>query len=277
MPNNTLSIKCHICESDIKRLFKAKILNKYIVSYFKCNQCGFIQTEEPYWLNEAYNNAISAIDVGIVQRNLRLSKLIGPILKKHFNYRARFIDYGGGYGLFVRLMRDYGFDFYRQDVCCRNIFAPIFDIKYLEKHNDFELVTAFEVFEHLVRPIGEISKMFEYSDSILFSTELQPMQNINNISDWQYFWPEAGQHISFYTKKSLEIISDTFNCYLYSNYKNLHLMTPRKLSSNPFHTKIIFKIVKRIIESIRNYFDRKGLDSLIQNDIKTVSRKIEEV
>jgi hypothetical protein len=50
----------------------------------------------------------------------------------------------GGYGMFVRLMRDGGFDFHREDPLCDNLFAQGFD---RQDDGTFELVTAFEVFE----------------------------------------------------------------------------------------------------------------------------------
>ena len=31
------------------------------------SECGFIQTEEPYWLNEAYAKALVAADIGVIK------------------------------------------------------------------------------------------------------------------------------------------------------------------------------------------------------------------
>jgi hypothetical protein len=55
------------------------------------------------------------LDTGIMQRNLYLSKITAFILLLFFDCRKKFLDYAGGYGVFVRLMRDYGFDFYWYD------------------------------------------------------------------------------------------------------------------------------------------------------------------
>ena len=43
-------------------------MDKYDVKYFLCGNCGFVFTEEPYWLNEAYKSAINISDTGIVTR-----------------------------------------------------------------------------------------------------------------------------------------------------------------------------------------------------------------
>ncbi len=50
--------------------------------------------------------------------------------------------------MFVRLMRDNGFDFYRSDRQCENLFAKGFEAS-LDVSPSYELLTAFEVFEHL--------------------------------------------------------------------------------------------------------------------------------
>ena len=71
------------------------------------------------------------------------------------------------------------------------------------------MVTAIEVFEHLVNPAAELDQMLRLSDTILFTTELQP-KNIDNLSDWHYFAPETGQHISLYHRESLAALATTF-------------------------------------------------------------------
>jgi 2-polyprenyl-3-methyl-5-hydroxy-6-metoxy-1,4-benzoquinol methylase len=148
-------MNCNICENKAEFLFKATVLLKYNVAYFKCTNCGFIRTENPYWLKEAYSDAISSLDIGLVERNFNLTQIAAPIIKCYFNYKSKFLDYAGGYGLFVRLMRDRGFDFYRQDIYCDNILARNFDITDLNSPSRFEMLTAFEVFEHLHDPLQE--------------------------------------------------------------------------------------------------------------------------
>ena len=118
-----MPLKCKVCESDSHHLAVAKVLCKYEVDYFKCSNCGFVQTEEPYWLEEAYSQPIASSDVGLAFRNLSFSQITQNLLFNFFNHQAQFLDYGGGYGLFVRLMRDAGFYFYWLDKFCQNIFS----------------------------------------------------------------------------------------------------------------------------------------------------------
>ena len=227
-----LTTGCKICHKMSRHLFQAEVLFKYQASYFKCDSCGFVQTEEPYWLEEAYMSSISSLDVGLVSRNLELSNETEGIIRKAFNCEKRFLDYAGGYGLLVRMMRDKGFDFYREERHCENIFAQNYDVKDGGINTDFDLVTAFEVFEHWVEPTLEIEKLFGYADSILFSTALIPA-NVAKAEDWWYFVPETGQHISFFSKKSIEVLAGKLNCHFYSNRADLHLLTKRNIE-DPF-------------------------------------------
>ena len=223
---------CKICQKMSRHLFQAEVLCTYQVSYFKCDSCGFVQTEDPFWLEEAYTSAISSLDVGLVTRNLELSIETDRVIRKTFNRNGRFVDYAGGYGLLVRMMRDKGFDFYREERHCANIFAQNYDVKDIGIDTGFDLLTAFEVFEHWVDPTLEIKKLFGYADSILFSTALIPAR-VAKAEDWWYFVPETGQHISFFSKKSIEILAEKLNCRFHSNRADLHLLTKRNIG-DPF-------------------------------------------
>lgn len=216
---------CKICNSERRKIFTKRILDKYDVSYYECSHCGFIQTEKPYWLKESYSNAITSTDVGLVHRNIMYSNVVENIIYGHFDKNAKFLDFAGGFGLFTRIMRDKGFDFYHEDRYCENLFAKYFDISDLsEKDRKFELVTAFEMMEHAENPFEELDYIFSMADNFLFSTELVSKQDVEN---WWYLGTEHGQHVSFYTKKSLEMIAEKYGKFYYPN-GNLHLITNKK-------------------------------------------------
>lgn len=265
-----MNTQCKICGSDTLPIFKAKVLQKYDVQYFQCNSCEFIQTENPYWIEEAYESAITSLDLGYVMRNLLYREFVSDVIRKLFNKNDRFIDFGGGYGLFVRMMRDLGFNFIRQDNYCENLFALHFDINDAEQKDNFGLLTCFEVFEHLVNPLEEVEKMLQYSQSVLFSTDLQPTSKITSASAWNYIAPEMGQHIAFYTKKSLSVIAEKHGLNLYSDGKNLHLLTNKKWNMN------LFKIISfkhRIKNKMKGrYFDSSH--SLLEKDVLYVKKMI---
>jgi cephalosporin hydroxylase/glycosyltransferase involved in cell wall biosynthesis/SAM-dependent methyltransferase len=256
---NAMPMKCKVCESDSHHFAQGKVMGKYDVDYFQCSNCGFVQTEEPYWLDEAYSQPIASSDVGLAFRNLSFSQITQNLLFNFFNHQARFLDYGGGYGLFVRLMRDAGFDFYWLDKFCQNIFAQGFEID-AATNNQFELVTAFEVFEHLVHPIDELENLLKTSRNILFSTELLPESNPKP-DEWWYYVLHEGQHVSLYTAKALSIIAAKFNLNFYSNGSSLHLLTEKELPDDLFQ-----QLAKGELAAVNKV-------SLLQNDfLKAVSK-----
>jgi glycosyltransferase involved in cell wall biosynthesis len=268
-------MKCHICTSTSNLFSKYQILGKYDITYYQCTECGFVQTESPYWLDDAYSEAIADSDIGLVYRNLNLSLLTERVISNHFDGDSSFLDYGGGYGLFVRLMRDKGFDFYWEDKFCQNIFARNF---ILDSSIKYELVTAFEVFEHLSDPLMEIEAMLQFSDSVLFSTELLPASNPRP-GEWWYYAPQTGQHISFYTYSSLQKIAERLGLKFYSDGSSNHLLSKRELTNDVFkslpHTaprkSLLFQDAAQLLTIDHNsQTERKSSQTSI-----SISKKIE--
>jgi hypothetical protein len=269
-------MKSKITGGQTKELFKAKVLGKYDVQYYQCVETGFIQTEEPFWLDEAYSSAIASLDLGLVMRNQNLCLQTKSIIEKNFNPDLKFLDFAGGYGLFTRMMRDKGLDFYHTDKYCDNLFAKYFDIDSEQSVSKFELTTAFEVFEHLSNPIEEINNILKFSDNLLFSTEILPVKTLVSAEDWWYFVPEIGQHISFYTIESLKYIARLHNFNFYSNGVNLHLFTKLNLNDN-----VIFKSSKESFwqRKVRKYYERLSnkkntRKSLLDHDINFIKQKL---
>ena len=224
-------MNCKVCSAKSENVFSAKILHKYDIDYYHCSNCGFLQTEEPYWLEESYNSAIGIEDTGLLKRNLTLAKITSVIIQSFFIKGGTFLDYAGGYGIFVRLMRDIGFDFYWSDPFAQNLLARGFDFN---EDENIELITAFECFEHFNNPINEIEKMFHISNNVLFSTRVfseKPPQP----DSWWYYSLNSGQHISFYSVNTLKFIADKYNLYLNSDNKSLHLLSKKKINNTYFN------------------------------------------
>src|SRR5580693_5189198 len=83
-------MQCKICQDAATPAFTAKILGKYDAIYFRCDSCGFMQTEEPHWLAESYASAINEIDIGPVNRAIISSKLIEGLILSTFDKAAKF-------------------------------------------------------------------------------------------------------------------------------------------------------------------------------------------
>ncbi|MBP6409487.1 MAG: class I SAM-dependent methyltransferase [Pseudarcicella sp.] len=252
---------CKVCNSKSEIIFDKIILNKYKSNYYKCTKCSFVQTDEPFWFEESYLSAITSLDIGLPQRNLDLKEDTRKIINSCFSEAKLFLDYAGGYGLFVRYMRDQGFDFYRQDDYCENLFAKHFDVLDTD-YKKFDVVTAFEVFEHFRNPIEEIEKVLKYSDTIIFSTELLPSNN-TDIENWWYITNETGQHIAFYSEKTMRFIAEKFNLKYYNKNNSLHIFTSKSLTT--LQLKFAFKKVRKYSLS---YFKGKfyGVNSKIKRN-----------
>jgi Methyltransferase domain len=199
---STAALHCRLCAGVLTKRFSLRLLGQQDVGYFACAKCGSLQTELPSWLEQAYGQNLSNLDTGAAQRNLKnmaACYTVARVLKL-----TRLVDVGGGDGLLCRLLRDYGLRCYVRDKYARPTYAQGFD------QPDFDapdMVSAFEVFEHLPQPALELEQFFAQTPQVvLISTELYNGQG----TDWPYLAPESGQHVFFYTKAALEHVAQRF-------------------------------------------------------------------
>lgn len=250
------------------------MLGKYPADYLQCKSCGFVQTSDPHWLNEAYSSAITSLDIGLLDRNIWLREQVTHIIDAFFPEAKIFLDYAGGYGAFTRMMRDRGFNFFRQDPYCENIFAKHFDLTDVNGHR-FDVLTAFEVFEHFADPMPELEKMLSFSRNIIFSTVLLPADK-KQIEDWWYIAEETGQHVAFYSEKTLEFMAAKHGLKYYTNHNNLHVFTSQCVTPEQ-----LLYAFNGVTEQIR----LKGLktkvinlsvkrESLLQKDFEWIKNKL---
>ena len=178
------------------------------VYYFLCGECGFCFAPEfADWSPEdfetkIYNSGYAEVDPDYAgkrpQANARL-------LLKLFGDRGRDIrhlDYGGGSGLLCSLLREANWHSVSYD--------PFVDGEMPgDAPGKFDLVTAYEVFEHVADPkrlASTVSVLLADDGVILFSTLLSdghiaPRQRLG----WWYASPRNG-HISLFSRKSLRIL-----------------------------------------------------------------------
>ncbi len=264
-------MNCPICQSKTSLAFKTLVLSKYEAEYQVCSQCGYLFTPNPYWLDEAYGDAIAATDTGLVKRNVSISAKLGCFLyfALYERGKGRYLDVAGGYGMLTRMMRDLGFNFFWQDKYCSNLLAQGFEFN--RNEGACNAVTAFEALEHVTNPVEFIqgSMVEAAADTIIFSTILYEGTPPDPTA-WWYYGFSTGQHIGFFQKRTLEIIGKKLGLHL-STTNKLHVLSKNKISAS------VFKIsTNSIFSRIASYWVMFVLKGKTESDrdklIKATSR-----
>lgn len=219
-------ILCRCCRKESPRYLWTGVLISLEVKYFECQFCGYVETEEPYWLDEAYSNVINFSDTGIMKRNSINAQKVLCTLSILGLLKGRVVDYAGGYGLLVRILRDYGIDALWSDSHCTNLVSRGFEYN----NESAGLITVFEAFEHFVDPGAELDRMLKIAPNILLSTEVisdpAPDQK-----DWWYYGKEHGQHIGFFRAKTLKKLAESRGMYFTTDDRSFHLITTKPVNA----------------------------------------------
>jgi len=110
--------------------------------------------------------------------------------------RIRILDYGGGSGLLAEQLRERGFR--------AETYDPFSEFDVMPEGR-FDLVTCFEVMEHVPRPretVAAMAGLLQDAGAILFSTLVQPPNFTQVGLGWWYAAPRNG-HISLYSTAAL--------------------------------------------------------------------------
>jgi SAM-dependent methyltransferase len=196
------------------------------VYYTRCSHCGFCFAPElATWPLEEfekwiYNQDYIAVDPDYLDSRPRAN---AARLQDIFGDRAktfRHLDYGGGNGLLSQLLRDANWQSTSYD--------PFVDRTLeLAQLGKFDLVTAYEVFEH-VPDVQSLMTTFRsllaHEGLVLFSTLLSD-GNIHEHQrlNWWYASPRNG-HISLFSKTSLEILASNNGLNFGSFSAGLHVL-----------------------------------------------------
>ncbi len=218
-------MNCPLCDAPMQPFGELRLLGKYDARYLRCTDCGYVRVEDPHWLEEAYATPLST-DTGRVTRNIELADRVGPLIDLCWPRAQRFLDYGGGDGLFVRLMRDRGYDFRWHDPYSAPVFAGV---PRADMDQTFDVATAFEVFEHAPDPVAFVSDLLARAPVLIFSTELVP-ETDNRPGEWHYYAPEDGQHISFLTNRGLQCLARKLGVDAASDGRWLHVLSHQRVS-----------------------------------------------
>lgn len=255
-----MSSECRVCHTNIASSFDVGTIFGNSVAYYECPNCQYVQTEQPYWLDDAYQSAINTCDTGIMMRNQANVNIVLATLKLLGARSGAVIDCAGGYGILVRMLRDVGVDALWSDPHCQNLLAGGFE----RRDETASLVTAFEAFEHFVDPVKEMEHLFDMAPNLLVSTVLMPRPTPSP-ADWWYYGLDHGQHIGFYRDISLQYLAKRFNKHLVSDGYAYHLFTDKPVSG------LRWKLLKKL-GNVFPWYLRRGMASKVQLDHDKMSK-----
>jgi hypothetical protein len=203
---------CRLCGGNVVRRFEKIILRTYRVAYWECSQCESLQPDFPYWLERSYSREFCATDTGAARRSILNSMNLAAIFTAlQVDPKLRCVDWGGGNGLLVRLMRDMGYEFLLYDKYANNEYCIGLTLNDTQSDFSASVVTCFEVFEHFSDPAGSIDDIFRLNPDVVI-IQTSPYQKQNN--DWTYLSAESGQHVFFYSWKAMYRIAEKYGMKL---------------------------------------------------------------
>ena len=260
-----MNSRCKICAQPVELHGQATLRSKYNALYVRCDSCGFVSVADPFWLPEAHAEPINASDTGYLARNLWCRDRVRMLIELFLNPSGRFLDYAAGYGVFVRLMRDTGYDFRWTDRYCENLFARHFE-EPLPLASRFDAITAFEVLEHLADPMTVFNELAPWSSCLIFSTDLLPVP-APAPDHWWYYGLEHGQHVSFFSLSTLECIASRLSFHLSSDGINFHVLTKEKLPTKMFR-RLDSRVWRALISRTRRRASKSEADHKIVSTIQ---------
>jgi SAM-dependent methyltransferase len=206
------------------------------VYYYLCKECGFCFAPElgKWELNQfaqnIYNDKYIEVDPDYIkvrpEANARnLIKMFKEV--KHIVH----LDYGGGNGLLSNLVKE--------SKLTSSSYDPFVDKNTdITKIGRFNLITAYEVFEHVPDVnslMSDLDELLEKNGIILFSTllsdgNIKPNQRLS----WWYASPRNG-HISLFSKKSIYTLAKKYNFNFGSFSPGFHIFCRKELPSWATH------------------------------------------
>ena len=218
---------CPICTTPSNGLFHVLVQGEKKVELNSCPNCEFAFYPDQNWISHSFSDELNALDVGATDRTIIAADYLSVVLKSLKLANGRFLDYGGGYGLLSRIMRDRGFNFENHDPFTKQIFPTSGLTSSNPLEQKYDAVTLIEVALHFEDPLQEFKKLLELSDNVLFTAVLTDKKLD---SDWWYLSPETGQHIALFSRKTLEEIADKLGVHVTSDGKFFHVFHRKELT-----------------------------------------------
>ncbi len=201
-------MNCSLCnsiihETNLENQWKDKIGKKYFI----CNNCSLIQLDKKQLLSNLEEKArymLHENSVGNKGYISYLNEIIGNSVKPFLNRGKKILDFGCGPEKTLA-------DLLSKEGYILTTFDPYFDTGKEWISQEFDAITAIEVFEHLTYPSRELttlSKCLSPGGYLIIRSMLHNKSWIN-FSKWWY--KDDPTHVSFYSMVSINYICKTWN------------------------------------------------------------------
>lgn len=222
-----------------------------------CNSCDYLYLANPSWLDIAYQDEFYG-DTGYVERNIDLARKSLILFRSwkaisHQKSLPIACDLGAGLGMYARMMRDNGYQFYGSDEYAG---MPLIKPFTSPDSTDHSIKTAFEVVEHLPSLPCFLEQNIDGVDLFLFSTQLRRTGEIPN-DDWWYYAFANGQHISFHSPRSLAVAfarAGYDQQFLISYRSSLHAFAATKAWRQAFRASSILWTLQSRLSGLNKRF-----------------------
>jgi glycosyltransferase involved in cell wall biosynthesis len=250
---------CRLCYGKTVQRFSVTLLGHHRTGLHECAVCGSLQTDPPHWLDEAYADPRPITDTGIVQRTLENSITCADLLARLAVSESDIcVDFGGGNGLFSRMMRDKGFNFF----CFDRYVDPFYVPHHAAGDHGIKhatVVTCFEVLEHLPEPAKDLMEIFSYQPDLLIATTSTYQ---GQGAEWPYLSVENGQHVFFYSAPALGQIAEAYGYHLITT-GSLHLFCRRQPHTLNFTWRDVRNLGRILNEpELRGYAIRRFFNTM---------------
>jgi Methyltransferase domain len=258
------STACRLCGADTRLAFSRTAADGVDIACYECTGCESLQTETPYWIAELYAKSSGAshqgLDTEAVERCLTGRIAVAMLWKAggFSSQRNKLLDWGGGPGLLVRLLRDVGLNAFLYDKYSPNHYAVGFTAR---DDDRYDFVTAFEVFEHFPSPATDLVPLFATSPRcLLVSTAIFCGQG----PDWTYLGAPKSEHVFFYSEKALRWIGERYGYEVFRLPHDLTLFFKRPFSSRRLrlvHALLSKPYIAQLVFALKHKWSRAADDN----------------
>lgn len=255
---------CPICHSESNYFSTIAIRAGISGEYHSCTSCKFIYAQNPSWLEGSFTDALNSLDIGSVDRCNIVADFVEVLANSLKIDNPQVLDWGGGYGLLTRILRDRGIRCAHHDPYTEPLFAENIA---LQPDARFDLIVLSEVMLHMTDPISTLTELLKLSDNIMFTAVIAPP---DVTPDWWYFMPDTGQHVAIFSQQTIPELGVALKVKTLSDKQFFHLVAKDQPG---FLTRLLFS--KRFIPfgvAALLYLKRQGMralgksSSLLQND-----------